>query len=77
MSSNHPDRSDIESFNLPQVIIPKEIFLSLATGPLLVGILCGKAILEFWQGVGEASEEAFRGDRLPTIKFPDQAQQEN
>lgn len=77
MPSHQSDRSEVEGFNLPQVIISNEILLSLATAPLLAGVLCGKAILEFWQGVGEASEEAFRGDRLPIIKFPDRAQQEN
>ncbi|HAZ46019.1 MAG TPA: hypothetical protein DDW76_09820 [Cyanobacteria bacterium UBA11369] len=59
------------SLNAPRVTIPTEILLSLATGPLLVGILAAKASLEFLQSVGSASEEVFRGASLPLLDFPD------
>ena len=45
-------------------------WLSLATGPLLVALLSGKALAEWLQELGQMSEEVFRGDRLPTIGFP-------
>ena len=54
----------------PQTTFPAEIIVSLATGPLLLGVLCGKASLKFLQALGEASEEVFRGDRLPVLQFP-------
>ena len=72
-STNIPQK---ETFNVSQAIIPTEMLVSLATGPLLLGILCGKASIELLQGLGEASEEVFRGDRLPAIEFPDRAQKQ-
>lgn len=58
------------ALNAPHATISTEILLSLTTGPLLLGILAGKASLEFLQAIGEASEEVFRGDRLPLLDFP-------
>ncbi|MCL1473311.1 hypothetical protein [Argonema antarcticum] len=72
-STNIPQK---ETFNVSQAIIPTEMLVSLATGPLLLGILCGKASIELLQALGEASEEVFRGDRLPAIEFPDRAQKQ-
>ena len=77
MQSNNTNPPEKEALNHPQVIIPTDILLSLTTGPLLLGILCGKATLDFMQSLGEASEEIFRGDRLPAIKFPDISPKEN
>ncbi|HEY9847936.1 MAG TPA: hypothetical protein V6D28_00640 [Leptolyngbyaceae cyanobacterium] len=74
MQSDQPNQPPLEASNPSQVIIPSEILLGLVTAPLLLGILCGKATLEFMQSVGEASEEVFRGDRLPAIKIPDSPQ---
>ncbi len=50
--------------------IPQEILLQLSTGPVLLALLGGKAAAETLQAIGEASEEVFRGDRLPILKFP-------
>ena len=55
----------------PQAPIPTELLLSLATGPVLLGILSMQAIGSWVQGAGVASEEVFRGDRLPVLPFPD------
>lgn len=70
MQSHSTNQLEKEAPSPSQVIIPTEFLLGIATGPLLLGILCGKATLEFFQAVGEASEEVFRGDRLPAIEFP-------
>ncbi|GEM_PF-3172192 len=51
----------------PAFLIPPEILLSLATGPLLLGIIGGKAISRFLAEMGQSSEEMFRGDRLPLL----------
>jgi hypothetical protein len=45
-----------------------EILVSLGTVPLLVGILGARAIAATLLELGEASEEIFRGDRLPILR---------
>jgi hypothetical protein len=44
--------------------------LSLATAPFLVTFLAGEKLLELLLLTGHASEEVFRGDRLPILNFP-------
>lgn len=68
MASDHKNESEA-STTLPFDISP-EILLSLATGPLLLGILGGRALMEVVQEVSQLSEEIFRGDRLPTLNDP-------
>ncbi|NJP11635.1 MAG: hypothetical protein HC866_21005 [Leptolyngbyaceae cyanobacterium RU_5_1] len=50
--------------------ISLELLVSLATGPLLLGLVGGKVISEVFRDIGQLSEEVFRGDRLPLLKFP-------
>jgi hypothetical protein len=57
--------------------ISPDLLLSLATAPLLVGLLTSKAFAELIQDVGQASEEIFRGDRLPVLDFSTAANQTN
>ena len=45
-----------------------DTLLSLATIPLLAGVVGAKIVSEMMQGIGQASEEVFRGDRLPVLK---------
>lgn len=71
MPSEMTEPQESRSLNNPRGTIPTEILLSLATGPLLLGILAAKASLEFLQAVGSASEEVFRGASLPILDFPD------
>ncbi|MBE9225274.1 hypothetical protein IQ264_07490 [Phormidium sp. LEGE 05292] len=70
MNSNSINQPETRTSQIPEATFPVEIIVSLATGPLLLGVLCGKASLKFLQAVGEASEEVFRGDRLPVLQFP-------
>lgn len=51
--------------------IPTDFLLSLATGPLLLGVISLDAVFNGLQAVGINSEELFRGDRLPLLHFPD------
>lgn len=44
--------------------------LSLATAPFLVALLAAEKVAELLQATGQASEEVFRGDRLPVLNFP-------
>lgn len=70
MNSNSINQPETPTSQTPEAVFPVEIIISLATGPLLLGVLCGKASLKFLQALGEASEEVFRGDRLPVLQFP-------
>lgn len=69
MPSASQKRSE-DGLNLVLFTIPQQILLQLSTGPLLVAMLGSKAIAETLQTIGQASEEVFRGDHLPTLKFP-------
>ncbi|ASC69424.1 hypothetical protein XM38_003510 [Halomicronema hongdechloris C2206] len=44
--------------------------ISLATLPVLVGLLGSHAIADIFHHVGLASEELFRGERLPILAIP-------
>jgi hypothetical protein len=50
--------------------IPTDFLLSLATGPLLLGVISLEAVFRGIQSAGINSEELFRGDRLPLLHFP-------
>lgn len=71
MTSKITENQQTPLLNTPRVTIPTDIILGLATGPLLVGILAAKASIELMQTIGKASEEVLRGDRLPSLDFPD------
>jgi len=43
------------------------LLVSLATGPFLLGLVAGRALEHLLQDLGKASEELFRGDRLPVL----------
>lgn len=68
--SNSPDTPENRKGSPRFDAIPSEVLLSLAAAPLLVGLRAGQALAKFLQEVGEASEEVFRGDRLPVLNFP-------
>ncbi|MBD1910466.1 MULTISPECIES: hypothetical protein [unclassified Leptolyngbya] len=48
---------------------PHDLLLSVATVPLLAGLIVGRAVSELMMGLSQASEEVFRGDRLPILRF--------
>jgi hypothetical protein len=52
-------------------VISPSILVSLAATPWLVAIVSVRAAGEFIEQLGLASEEIFRGDRLPVLHFPD------
>ncbi|BBA79286.1 hypothetical protein RGRSB_0746 [cyanobacterium endosymbiont of Rhopalodia gibberula] len=54
-----------------QPLRPIIICLSLATAPFLGSLLIVHQIAHGLGELGEASEEVFRGDRLPILNFPD------
>jgi hypothetical protein len=48
---------------------PTQLLLSLGAVPLLAVLVGGKALEKLMQEMGQASEEIFRGDRLPILKI--------
>jgi len=47
-----------------------EVLVGLATAPVLLALIGGRAAALAMQELGEASEELFRGDRLPVLRSP-------
>lgn len=52
-----------------QQIAAHELLLSAATVPLLAGLLATRLANEVVMSLSQASEEVFRGDRLPLLHF--------
>jgi hypothetical protein len=51
-------------------LIQPEWLVGVATVPVLAGLLTGRAIIGWMVQLGVASEEFFRGERLPVLKVP-------
>ncbi|AFY75602.1 MAG: hypothetical protein IGR93_18865 [Hydrococcus sp. C42_A2020_068] len=51
--------------------LPASLWLSLATTPFLFGMLAFRSLTQSLIELGQASEEVFRGDRLPILNFPE------
>jgi hypothetical protein len=51
--------------------IPSSLLVSLAATPCLMTIIALQTATELLKRLGVASEEVFRGDRLPVLHFPD------
>ncbi len=52
-------------------VVSPSLLVSLAATPWLAAIVGVRAAGEFIEQLGLASEEIFRGDRLPVLHFPD------
>ncbi|MBI1240257.1 MAG: hypothetical protein GC195_01295 [Nostoc sp. RI_552] len=63
--------SDHTGFNLPLFNIPQSFLLQIGTASILLLLSTQKATVKALESMGEASEELFRGDRLPILPFPD------
>lgn len=59
-SSARLDRSNISA----------DAAIACITVPMLLGLVGGQAIADGLLCLGQASEEIFRGDRLPILHFP-------
>lgn len=51
--------------------IPKSFLLQVGTASILLLLITGKTTVRALETIGEASEELFRGDRLPILDFPE------
>jgi hypothetical protein len=53
----------------PPTISSDPLIAAIAV-PMLLGLVGSRAIAHGLQRLGQASEEMFRGDRLPVLQFP-------
>ncbi|MEC4803123.1 MAG: hypothetical protein SAJ12_01720 [Jaaginema sp. PMC 1079.18] len=63
--------------NTDRLANSSEILLSLLTASSLVGMVLLDALVQNTQELGRASEEVFRGDRLPILNFPETVDVDN
>ncbi|MEO0489282.1 MAG: hypothetical protein AAFW84_02050 [Cyanobacteria bacterium J06635_15] len=66
-SSAHPSPDLVEPLATAVAAYPPNLFVSLATPAMLLGLVLGRSLADAIQQVGLASEEIFRGDRLPIL----------
>jgi hypothetical protein len=59
----------LAAMSLAAMSKPSDILLSLATLPLLIGLVSGRVLLHQMEDLGDWSQELLRGDRLPTLDF--------
>ena len=59
--------SNLDLFNIPQSFL-----LQIGTASILLLLITGKTTVRALEAIGEASEELFRGDRLPILNFPNE-----
>ncbi len=64
-NSSQNTESNLTFFSIPQFL------LSMGTGSILLLLITGKVTVKALESMGQASEELFRGDRLPILPFPD------
>lgn len=77
MPSPNQKQSETDELNLIFFTIPQQVLLQLGTGSVLLALVAGKAAAQTLKAIGQASEEVFRGDRLPVIKFPVETESES
>lgn len=53
-----------------------QLLLSISTAPLLLVLVGSRALVTTLQDLGQASEELFRGDRLPVLNISPQPPEE-
>jgi hypothetical protein len=63
--------SDNPQSNLDFFSIPQSFLLHIGTASIVLLLITEKATVRGLKAIGEASEELFRGDRLPILDFPD------
>jgi hypothetical protein len=71
MSSANQNSSPNPGLDLLLFSIPQSCLLQIATASMLLLLVADKATGKALAALGEASEEVFRGDRLPILDFPD------
>jgi hypothetical protein len=62
--------SSKSGLNLTLLTIPQFLLLQIGTASILLLLTTQKSTAKTLEAIGEASEELFRGDRLPLLNFP-------
>ncbi|MBE9128736.1 MULTISPECIES: hypothetical protein [unclassified Coleofasciculus] len=76
MSSSNPIQQTTRTDQTSPALIPADLLVSLAAGPILLGVCSMQAVSSSLESLGIASEEVFRGDRLPILPFPESTPEE-
>jgi len=63
--------------NLVLFSIPQSLLLEIGTASILLLLTTGQVTVNALESLGQASEELFRGDRLPILPFPDDDESTN
>ncbi|ABA21755.1 conserved hypothetical protein [Trichormus variabilis ATCC 29413] len=63
--------------NLVLFSIPQSFLLEIGTASILLLLTTGQVTVKALESLGQASEELFRGDRLPILPFPDDDESNN
>ncbi|MBD2254904.1 hypothetical protein [Nostoc parmelioides] len=63
--------------NLVLFSIPQSLLLEIGTASILLLVTTGQVTVKALESLGQASEELFRGDRLPILPFPDDDESTN
>lgn len=71
INSSSPNDSKSGDFNFGLFAIPQSLLLQAGTVSVLMLVLAQKNATETLNAIGKASEEVFRGDRLPILEFPE------
>jgi hypothetical protein len=71
MTSTTPKASDNTGLNLAVFSIPQSFLLQIGTASIVFLLTAEKTTVKALESIGKASEELFRGDRLPILPFPD------
>lgn len=74
--SNHPQSGDQDHRWQAIAAELADVGLATATIPMLLATIGIRAVEDFANELGELSEEAFRGDRLPILDVPPSSQEE-
>ncbi|MDZ8068648.1 MAG: hypothetical protein RMY64_23955 [Nostoc sp. DedQUE08] len=72
MPPTNQESSPKPASNLDLFPIPQSLLLQIGTASILLLLITGKTTVRALEAIGEASEELFRGDRLPNLDFPDE-----
>ena len=64
-------KSTDTGLHLPLFSIPQSFLLQIGTASILLLLTTQKSTVKALESMGQASEELFRGDRLPILPFPD------
>ncbi|MCV3214867.1 hypothetical protein OGM63_15300 [Plectonema radiosum NIES-515] len=66
------EHSSNSGLNLGLISIPQSLLMQTGTASILLLLLAQKASQSALVAMGQASEEIFRGDRLPILSFPNE-----